>query len=108
MIEAVIRRGELWIADVPGDKRRPVLVLTRGGFIERLNNVTVAPVVSRVRDIPTEVVVGEQHGIDHRSAISFDNIITISKRNLVERIGALMTGELEMACAAMQLALGCE
>ncbi len=108
MIEGVIRRGDLWIADVPGDKRRPVLVLTRAGFIERLNNVTVAPVVSRVRDIPTEVVVDHRHGIDHRSAISFDNIITISKRNLVQRVGALMTDELEMACGAIQLALGCE
>jgi mRNA interferase MazF len=103
----LIRRGELWLADIPGDKRRPVLVLTRSGFIGRLTNVTVAPVVSRVRDIPTEIIIGAQHGIDHRSAVSLDNILTISKRNLVARVGSLSTNEMEVACEAMRLALGC-
>jgi mRNA interferase MazF len=107
-VDDVIRRGELWLADIPGDQRRPVLILTRGGFICRLANVTVAPVVSRIRDIPTEIVVGVQHGIDHRSAVSLDNIITISKRDLVGRVGTVSTDELEAVCDAMRLALGCD
>jgi mRNA interferase MazF len=101
-------RGDLWIADVPGDKRRPVVVLTRSTFIARLANVTVAPVVTTVRDIPTEIIVGETHGIDRPSAVSFDNILTISQRHLVRRVGWLNEGELHEACQALTLALGCD
>jgi mRNA interferase MazF len=102
------QRGELWIADIPGDKRRPVVVLTRSTFIPRLSNVTVAPVVTTVRDIPTEIVIGEGHGIDRRSAVSFDNILTISQRHLLRRVGWLDDDELERACQALMFALGCD
>lgn len=39
-----LHRGDVWWADVPGDKRRPVVVLTRDRFIERLRSVIVAPI----------------------------------------------------------------
>lgn len=107
MIEDRPRRGELWTADVPGDKRRPVLILTRTNFIPRLANVTVAPVTSRVRDIPTEVLVDSNHGLDRPSAVSFDNLLTIPQRNLIRRVGWLSESELVEACDAMALALGC-
>lgn len=91
-----VRRGEIWIANVPGDKRRPVLVLTRSSFIERLNNVTVAPIVSRVRDIPTEIVVGADHGIDHRRAVSLDNVLALSKHVLVNESANFQTPKCSM------------
>ena len=100
-------RGEIWTADVPGDKRRPVLILTRSSFLQRLNNVTVAPVVTRVREIPTEIIVDSRHGIDHRSAVSFDNILTIPQAQLLQRIGHLSEPEMREACDAIALALGC-
>ena len=100
--------GEIWTADVPGDKRRPVLVLTRSSFLSRLNNVMGAPVVSKIRDIPTEIVVGSRHGIDHRSAISFDNLLTIPQRQLLQRISHLSEPEMLEACEAISLALGCK
>ncbi|MBI4883538.1 MAG: type II toxin-antitoxin system PemK/MazF family toxin [Actinobacteria bacterium] len=98
----------MWIADIPGDNRRPVVVLTRSTFIPRLANVTVAPVVTIVRDIPTELIVGEGHGIDHRSAVSLDNILTLHRRHLLRRVGALSDAELEQVCEALALALGCD
>ena len=100
-------RGEIWTADVLGDKRRPVLILTRSSFVRRLNNVTIAPVVSRVREIPTELVLTSSHGVDHRSAVSFDNILTIPQNQLIQRIGQLSVPELLVACEAIALALGC-
>jgi mRNA interferase MazF len=100
-------RGELWTADIPGDKRRPVLVVTRTTFIPRLTNVTIAPVVTRVRDIPTEIVIGSGHGVEDRSAISFDNLITVPQRALIRRVGALSDAEMVEACDAIALALGC-
>ncbi|MGH9024057.1 MAG: type II toxin-antitoxin system PemK/MazF family toxin, partial [Acidimicrobiia bacterium] len=60
---ASLRRGDIWLADVPGDKRRPVVVLTRNSVLARLSTVLVAPVTSRVRDIPTEVALGPAHGL---------------------------------------------
>lgn len=102
------QRGELWLAEIPGDKRRPVLILTRASFIARLTNVTVAPVTTTIRRIPTELVVDERHGIDHDSAVNFDNLLTLRLTYLVRRLGALSTDELHEACDAIALALGCD
>jgi len=58
----------VWWADVPGDKRRPVLVLTRQRFIPRLHAVLVAPVTTTVRSIPTEVELGPEVCVAYRFA----------------------------------------
>lgn len=44
------------------DKKRPVLILTRDSILEYLGEVTVAPVTSTVRDIPTEVALSKHDG----------------------------------------------
>lgn len=33
MTVPVPRRGEVWLADLPGDKVRPIVVMTRGGSV---------------------------------------------------------------------------
>lgn len=38
------------------DKQRPVLVLTRDGAIGHFATVTVAPITSTIRGVPSEVV----------------------------------------------------
>jgi mRNA interferase MazF len=40
------------------DKRRPVLVLTRELMVGRMSTVTVAPIMSTIHGIATEVLVG--------------------------------------------------
>ena len=40
------------------DKQRPVLVLTRGSAIVYLSRVTVAPITSSIRGVPSEVLSG--------------------------------------------------
>ena len=51
-----MRRGEVrWYRFSAPDKRRPVLVLTRDSAIEYLREVTIAPITSTIRDIPSEV-----------------------------------------------------
>ncbi|MGH9365031.1 MAG: type II toxin-antitoxin system PemK/MazF family toxin, partial [Thermoanaerobaculia bacterium] len=42
----------------PPDKERPVLVLTRGSAIPYLSRVTVAPLTSTIRGVPSEVALG--------------------------------------------------
>jgi mRNA interferase MazF len=83
-----ISRGEIrWYKFKPPDKKRPVLILTRNSIIDYLGEVTVAPVTTTIREIPSEVFLSALDGIPKDSAINFDHIQTISK----EKIGALIT-----------------
>ena len=74
MSAAEPRRGDVWFADVPGDKRRPVVVLTRDSVLPRLTTVLVAPVTTRVRRIPTELGLGPAHGLSRPCVANFDNM----------------------------------
>jgi len=102
-----LHRGDLWWADVPGDKRRPVLVLTRERFIPRLTAVLVAPVTTNVRGIPTEVEIGPADGIPRACAANFDNTFTLAHSAFVERIMTLPPTRLAEVCEAYRFAAGC-
>ena len=81
------------------DKRRPVLVLTREHAVDRLSQVTVAPITGTARGIRTEVPVGPDNGLHQASVVSCDNIITIPRTALGDRIGFLLDHQ-EPALAA--------
>lgn len=72
------------------DKARPVLVLTREMVIPRRTQVTVAPVTSTARGLSVEIPVGRANGLGHDSVVNCDNIFTIQKTALGERIGYLL------------------
>lgn len=56
--------GSVWQADLGGGNgRRPVIAVTRDVAIPYLTNVTVVPVTSTVRGIPTEVPLGTEEGL---------------------------------------------
>lgn len=101
------RRGDVWWADVPGDKVRPVLVLTRERFIARLNAVLVAPVTTRVRGIPTELTLTEADGLPRTCAANFDNIFTLRRDRLQGRITGLDAARCDEMCRAYRFAAGC-
>ena len=83
-----MRRGEVrWYRFAQPDKRRPVVVLTRDSIIEYLGEVTVAPVTSTIRDIPSEVLLSPLDGMPGDCAINLDHVQTVSKG----RVGALIT-----------------
>lgn len=100
-------RAEIWWADVPGDQVRPVLVLTRERFIVRLHSVLVAPVTTRVRGIPTEVGLTEANGLPRAGAANFDNVFTLRRERLQERIAELPEARLDEVCRAYRFAAGC-
>ena len=100
-------RGEVWFADVPGDKRRPVVVLTRNSVLPRLTTILVAPVTTRVREIPTEVLLGPPHGLARQCVANFDNILPLPKDKLVQRVGRLDAPDLRRVCAAARFAIQC-
>ena len=83
-----MRRGEVrWYKFSAPDKKRPVLILTRDSIIEYLGEVTVAPITSVIRHIPSEVSLTRDDGMPRDCAINFDHIQTVSKG----KIGALIT-----------------
>ena len=83
-----MKRGDIrWYTFRPPDKKRPVLVLTRSSVIGYLNEVTVAPITSTVRDIPSEVRLDEGDGMPGECAINVDHLQTVSK----DRVGRLIT-----------------
>ena len=100
-------RGDVWFADVPGDKRRPVVVLTRSSVLPRLTTILVAPVTSRVRGIPTELPLGPAQGLPRQCVANFDNVLPMSKDMLVERVGRLGASDLGRMCAAARFAIQC-
>lgn len=100
-------RGQVWWADVPGDKRRPVLILTRERFVARLAAVLVAPVTSTIRGIPTEVRLDERDGMPQPCAANFDALLTIRKGLLVRPLAELTPQRLDEVCAAYRYAAGC-
>ncbi|HUG87051.1 MAG TPA: type II toxin-antitoxin system PemK/MazF family toxin [Euzebya sp.] len=107
VIPSTPHRGEVWWADVPGDKVRPVLVLTRERFIDRLRAVLVAPVTTTVRGIPTEVELGPGDGLPQRCAANFDNLFTLRRDRLRDRITQLRGEDLDRVCEAYRFAAGC-
>ncbi len=83
-----MKRGEIrWYKFKAPNKKRPVLILTRDSIIEYLGEVTIAPITSTVRDIPSEMLLSKLDGMQKDCAINFDHIQTVSK----EKIGSLIT-----------------
>ena len=101
------RRGDVWFADVPGDKRRPVLVLSRDPMGRLLHSVICAPITSRTRGLATEVALGPEAGLAHESVANFDNTFLLSRRRLVRRLGRAPRVTMAAACRALATAAGC-
>lgn len=103
-----MNRGEVrWYTFRPPDKRRPVLVLTRDSALEVLTGVTIAPITSTIRHIPTEVVLTpDEDGVLVESAVNLDNLQTIPKSNLGGLIAILSLNKMEAVEQAICFALG--
>ena len=101
-----MNRGEIrWYKFKAPDKKRPVLILTRDSVLEYLGEVTVAPITTTVRDIPSEVFLSNQDGMTKDCAINFDHIQTVSKGKIGSLIIKLSTEKLEQVRHAVQFAL---
>ena len=83
-----MKRGEIrWYRFKAPDKKRPVLILTRDSILEYLGEVTIAPITSTIRDIPSEVLLTQADGMPTDCVVNFDHIQTVSQN----KIGSLLT-----------------
>ena len=102
-----MKRGEIWNFrfDSP-DKQRPVLILTRQEIIPVLHTVTVAPLTSTIRGVPSEVVIGPESGLKNQLAINLHHLVTVPKSQLRRFVGTVSTETLQRVKEAMLFALG--
>ena len=101
-----MNRGDVcWYTFKTPDKRRPVLILTRDSAIGVLNAVTVAPITSTIRSIPTEVILTEADGLPNTCAANLDNLQTVPKSNIGARIARLTSRKMKEAAEAIVFAL---
>ena len=101
-----MKRGEVrWYTFKRLDKRRPVLVLTRDSILEYLAEVTVAPVTSTVRGIPSEVLLSKNEGMPRDCAINCDHIQTVSRGKIGSVIAVLPFSKMEEVSKAIRFAL---
>ncbi len=83
-----MERGEIcWYKFKSPDKQRPIVILSRNSAINYLGEITIAPITSTIRSIPTEVVLDEKDGMKNICAVNLDHIQTVSKLH----IGAFIT-----------------
>ena len=83
-----MKYGEVrWYKFVKPDKKMPVLILTRDSVLEYLGEVTVAPITSTIRNIPSEVYLSKMDGMPRDCAVNCDHLQTVS----TEKIGSLIS-----------------
>ena len=95
-----------WYTFQTPDKRRPVLILTRNSAIGFLNTLTVAPITTTVRDIPSDVFLTSEDGLLTDCEANMDNIQTVPKHKLGSLIAYLSSERMDEVNQAIAFALG--
>lgn len=105
----IIARGDIRLYRfAPPDKERPVVVLTRESAVAYLSTVTVAPITSTIRGVPSEVVLDETDGMKKECVVNLHNMVTISQQKLGRRVARLSAIRLGEICAAIRFSVGCD
>ena len=99
-------RGEVrWYQFSAPDKRRPVVILTRDSIIPSLGELTVAPVTTRIREIPSEVVLSRDDGLPRECAVNCDHVQTVPRGRLGATISRLSEEKMQSVATALRFAL---
>ena len=101
-----MKHGEIrWYKFLAPDEKRPVLVLTRDAVLEYLGEVTIAPITTTVRDIPSEVFLSTLDGMPRDCAINCDHLQTVSKGKIGALIISLPRTKMTEVARAIRFAL---
>ena len=101
-----MQRGEVWWARLPEPVgRRPVLLLSRNAVYAVRASITVAPITTRIRNIPVEVPLDSSDGMPRSCAVNIDDVVTIPKSALTELITALTLEKMVLVRRALIYAL---
>ena len=84
------------------------MILTRDNAIRYLSTVTVAPITSTIRGVPSEVVLDEEDGMKEQCAVNLHNTLTVSQQRLGPRLSHLNARRMDEICAALGFSIGCD
>jgi mRNA interferase MazF len=102
-----MKRGEVrWYVFSRPYKKRPVLILTRDSALEFLGEVTVAPITTTIRDIPSEVLLTRADGMPRDCAVNLDHLQTVSKGKIGSLIASLSSSRMQEIRPCLLFALG--
>jgi mRNA interferase MazF len=102
-----MERGEVrWYTFTGPDKTRPILILTRSSAIRYLNAVTVAPITTTIRGVPSEVRLSIDDGLMSDCAANFYNLQTVPKTKVGAWLTTLSPQRMAEVDRALQFALG--
>jgi mRNA-degrading endonuclease toxin of MazEF toxin-antitoxin module len=97
----------VWLAEV-GQKRRPVLLLTRSEVLSARRLITVAEVTTSIRGLAVEVDIDHvEVGLDRPSVINCDGLHTVVQASLTGPVGQVDDDTMRRVCSAIGYALGC-
>jgi mRNA interferase MazF len=99
--------GEIWWAEVPNDKIRPVIILTRSRVADRLHCLVVAPITSTSRGLATEVELGSAEGVLEGSVANVDNTMLLHKSAFGRRCGQVTDFRWPEFCRAISKMMAC-
>jgi mRNA interferase MazF len=103
---ARLRRGEVrWYKFQRPDKKRPVVILTRDSALDFLGEVTIAPITSTIRDIPSEVLLTTGDGLARDCAVNLDHVQTVPKGKIGPLVTTLSREKLHRVREALSFAL---
>lgn len=104
-----MKQYEIWWAELPKPAgRRPVLLLSREDAYGYLNKFIVAEITTTIRDIRVEIPLGPRDGLRRRCVANCDNLRTVSREGLAERISRLPLRRVAEVKRAVGYALGWE
>lgn len=111
----MVRRGEIYYADlspVVGSEQgglRPVLIIQNDIGNRYSPTVIVAAITSKIDKarLPTHIEIqAEEYGLTKDSVVLTEQVRTIDKRRLRERVGVLSTEVMNSVDEALQISMG--
>jgi mRNA interferase MazF len=85
-----VKQFEIWWADLRGAAgRRPVLLLSRNDAYSYLSKFVAAEITSTIRQIASEVPLGEDEGLAEACVVNCDNLRMVARLSLTNRAGEL-------------------
>jgi len=89
----------------PPAGRRPAVLLSRDSAYRVRAAVTVAPLTRTIRNIPVEVLLDQSDGMPTRCVVNLDDITTLPKSVIKQRITALSPEQIQQIDEAIRFAL---
>lgn len=110
----VIKKGQVWYCDLSGNKGseqggvRPCLVVQNDKGNQFAPTIIIAPITSRrtKAKLPTHIWLSVTCGLSVNSMVELEQVRTIDKSRLLQYVGEIQQGEMNLVNKALMISLG--